>query len=254
MKFTKIYPLIFFLFFGILSYSENITLEKRNPKNQNETEIKSKEETPVNQINLYASIGSILVSLGLIYFSYKNTQKTIDTTLINTQKSIEANNENTIKTLNSKKTEERKNEIYKKLNEFYGPFYQLRSKSKLLYIEFSEKFKKDEPNKNFRTLTFLLDNGVIAIPENEKILLNEIINIGEKCENLIHDKAGLIDDEELRTVWFPKASTHYLLIRLAYQGSLSGDSLKYSKYTFPTEIDTLIERRIKALQLELETL
>ena len=210
--------------------------------------------TPVNELNLYASIGSVLISLTLIIFSYLNTKKTISASIQNTKESIDANNINTRKTLESKRIEEKKAEIYKKLNEFYGPFNQLRLKSQLLYTEFADKFIKSSTDGRFRTLTFLLENGVSSITGNEKILLDEIIKVGEKCENLIQDKAGLIDDEALRTNWLPKASTHYLILRLAYSDCLKGDAEKFEKHTFPREIDELIEARIKALHKDLEIL
>ena len=39
------------------------------------------------------------------------------------------------KTLNAKKEEEKRGDVYKKLNEFYGPLLQLRKKSNLLIEE-----------------------------------------------------------------------------------------------------------------------
>jgi hypothetical protein len=206
----------------------------------------------INWLNLVASIGSILVSLALIYFSFRNTRKTVEVTIKNTEMSVSASKDNTLMTLNSKRIEEKKNEIYKKLNEFYGPFFQLRAKSQLLYNEFSEKFKSTSTDGQFRTLTYLLDGGEVL--GNEKVLLDEIIRIGEKCEKLIHEKAGLIDDDELRKIWFPKASTHYLILRLAYNKSLTGDSTKFQKHTFPNEIDGLVASRIEILQSELKEL
>ena len=210
--------------------------------------------TPINWVNFAASIGAVIVSILVILFSARNNRQTLDASKESVVKTLSANRENTEMTLHSKRIEEKKNEIYKKLNELYGPLYQLRSKSQLLYLKFVEKFKNEIERKGetFRTLTYLLEGG--KVEGNEKILLEEIIKIGEKCEFLIHEKAGLIDDEELRTKWLPKASTHYLILRLAYQGQLHGESEKFKEHTFPIEIDVLIEKRIRELQKALQEL
>ena len=156
-----------------------------------------------------------------------------------------------IRTLNAKKIEEKRQDIYKKLNEFYGPFLQLRIKSNLLYKKFSSKF--NSPGKErFATLTYLLNGHEFT--GNDKILLEEIIKIGGECEKLIHRKAGLIDDTYLRTEVIPKATTHYLIIRLAYEGLLKGEADQYKDVLFPYDLDDLLEKRKKELENELKNL
>lgn len=210
--------------------------------------------------NQIGPIISGLISLAVIVFSYYTTKSTLKVSRENTEAANKASFKNTISTLNSKRIEEQKEEIYKKLNNFYSPFDQLRKKSSLLYEIFSnkfyerypEKYEKNNPDKKFRTLVYLLDGGTVE--KNEKTLLDEIITIGEKCEKLIHDKAGLIDNEELRLKWFPKASTHYLILRLAYQGKLEGDTENLKIHVFPSEIDPLVEARIQSLHDQLKLL
>ena len=90
----------------------------------------------------------------------------------------------TNKNLNSKKEEEERKEIYKKLNEFYGPLLQLRLKSNALYEKFAASYKSQ--NQNFKTLVYLLDGNKFT--GNDDALLKEIISIGEQCEKLIHEK------------------------------------------------------------------
>ena len=90
--------------------------------------------------------------------------------------------------------------------------------------------------------------------DNDKALLAEIIKIGEQCEKLIHDKAGLIDDETLRSEWFPKATKHFLILRLAYMGKLKGQTDLFEDSMFPFEIDGLIQNRINNLRIELKGL
>ncbi|MFA6057839.1 MAG: hypothetical protein WC756_06560 [Taibaiella sp.] len=222
---------------------------------------------PINWINFAASVGSALVSIAAIIFGYCNSKKalksaeanilaTLNTNKEITERTLETNIKNTEKLIKSKRTEERKSEIYKSLNDLYGPLYQLRQKSNLLYDKFKEgKANSDGLSESFSTLSYLLENdGPTDLDANDKALLKEIINIGEKCETLIQDKAGLIEDDTLRKEWFPKATKHYLILRLAHNGSLKGQSELYADSKFPIEMDELIQNRITKLQEELRGL
>jgi len=153
------------------------------------------------------------------------------------------------KALNAKKEEEKRIEIQTKLNEFYGPLYQLRKKSNLIYNEFRKKYADVV---DFSTLTYLLNGNTIN--GNEAELLKEIIKIGEKCEELIHSKAGLIDDFNLRTNVIPRATTHFLILRLAHSGNLRGDVDIFKSHVFPKELDGLLEKRRGELEEELNEL
>lgn len=208
-----------------------------------------------NLTNFVATIGSVVVSILLIIFNTISTRRTIENAAANTSASIQASLENTSATLNSKRIEERKNEIYKALNDLYGPFSQLRQKSNLLYDKFRQNKTHNTSDGRFSTLLYLLENGGPQnLPANDQILLGEIIKIGRLCERLIQSKAGLIDDEVLRTKWFPAAAKHYLIIRLAHNGSLKGSLELYKDSTFPEEISELIENRITLLKKELQDL
>lgn len=154
----------------------------------------------------------------------------------------------TIKTLNSQKKAEERALINKKLNDFYGPLLQLRMKSKNLYLKFNKKFK--EKDENFSTLKYLLNGKKFS--GNDLILLEQIVDIGKQCENLIHTNAGLIDDSTLRLDLIPKATTHFLLLRLAFEGKLVGDVENYDDLTFPKELDNNLETRKKQLENELK--
>lgn len=156
----------------------------------------------------------------------------------------------TRKTIRASKIEAERKEIYKKLNEFYGPFYQLRNKSNLLYKKFAVNHR--ETDESFTTLKYLLDGNKFV--KNDKKILNEIIEVGKRCENLIHDKAGLIDDEILRSQIMPKVTTHYLILRLAFEKKLKGDSKLFVEHVFPGEVDELVNIRISELQDRLREL
>lgn len=219
----------------------------------------------INWPTLLASAGSIAISLLVIYYNSKNTRGTIDSNERNISASIAENRANIEKTLStnkeineqnlkSKLIEQRKDEIYKILNELYGPLSLLRKKSSLLYEKFKIGKKTNKDNR-FSALLYLLENGgPNHLSNNDKQLLNEIIQIGASCEKLLHDKAGLIEDEVLRNEVFPNLSKHYLIIRLAYQEKLKGQTDLYEDSMFPTEVDSLIDRKIQSLHRELQNL
>ncbi|MDD3013455.1 MAG: hypothetical protein PHC34_07100 [Candidatus Gastranaerophilales bacterium] len=150
------------------------------------------------------------------------------------------------KLLKSKNTDERRKEIYKQLNEFYGPFQQLINKSKHLYQIMIE----DKPD-NFRTLIALLENYNFS--ENDKKLIEEIISIGKRTEELILTKSGLIEDNELREL-LGKATTHFDIINKSYNKIITGDMDKFKDYVFPRNLDEKIIDNIKKLKDELESL
>jgi len=178
-------------------------------------------------------------------------------------------------TLADKKIEEKRKEIYKKLNEFYGPFQQHLGKSLELY----RIFRADKPS-DFRALTYFLDPNQlydgrrVELTDNDKAIFNEIVAVGKQIEELILSKAGLIDDPSLRQdmsqVVTEKISTdvtglqtngslallatHLFVIRLAYEGKLKGQVDIYKNYVFPRTLPPIIESNIARLNSELEEL
>lgn len=155
---------------------------------------------------------------------------------------------------NSGKSEEKRKEkredIHKKINEFYAPFLQLRKKSDILYDRFQKKHRiKDS---NFSTLRTLMDGG--KFEGNDNKLLEEIIKIGAKCEELIHSKAGLIDDKNLREQVLPNLTTHFLILRIAHEGKFDKETDRFDDLTFPKDVDELIEKRLSELESELKEL
>jgi hypothetical protein len=187
-------------------------------------------------ITAFTSAGSVLVALTATFLGFWYNRKLLNLNLTHNQNIIMQKNQ-----------EDEKKEIYKKLNDFYGPFLELRKKSVLLYEQFALKQKKEKEDKGdrFRTLLALLDGEVFI--GNDDILLKEIIKIDEKLEKMIVSKAGLIDDKELREKILPRFSTHVLLMRLAYEKKLTGNIDSFKDKTFPSELDEAIERKIDDL-------
>ena len=171
-------------------------------------------------------------------------------TLCVTNKTLKSQASQNLKTLNAQKDIETRQSIQKKLNEFYGPLIQQRIKSSKLYDKFSSKYRASD--ENFSTLIYLLNNN--QFEGNDKILLEQIIQLGEDSERLIQEKSGLIDDTQLRLEILPRATTHFLLIRLAYKGNLKGNSDKFNDLTYPREIVSKLEERKAQLEKDLENL
>jgi hypothetical protein len=153
------------------------------------------------------------------------------------------------KILLKKGLEDEQKEIYKKLNEFYGPLSLLRGKSEQIYRIFSERFKKENPD--FRTLHYIMSNDESAFTEDEHALLKQILEIGTKVEDLVITKSGLIDDIELRSL-LSRLLTHTSILKLAYEGNLKGDSSKFDLATFPRDLDKLITKKVDELKVRLE--
>ena len=171
-------------------------------------------------------------------------------TLWVTNKTLKSQASQNLKTLNAQKDVEARQSIYKKLNEFYGPLIQQRIKSSKLYEKFSSKYRAND--EKFSTLIYLLKNN--QFEGNDKVLLEQIIQLGEDSERLIQEKSGLIDDPELRQEILPRATTHFLLIRLAYKGDLKYNSDDFKDLTYPKELVNRLEARKSQLETELENL
>jgi len=89
---------------------------------------------------------------------------------------------------------------------------------------------------------------------NDKVLLEQIIQLGIDSEKLIQEKSGLIDDTQLRLDILPRATTHFLLIRLAYKGELKGKANEFKDLTYPRELVSKLEERKAQLEKDLENL
>jgi len=171
-------------------------------------------------------------------------------TLYVTNKTLKSQAAQNLTTLNAQMNIESRKSIQKKLNEFYGPLIQQRIKSSIIYEKFSAKYRAND--ENFSTLLYLLNN--YHFEGNDKILLEQIIQLGEDSERLIQEKSGLIDDPQLRLEILPRATTHFLLIRLAYKVDLNGNSDDFKDLTYPSELVSKLEVRKAQLEVDLENL
>lgn len=150
------------------------------------------------------------------------------------------------RSLTQKQHEDERKEIYKKLNSFYGPLRQLRGISSELYSRFTANRSGD-----FRTLIALLEGQTFA--GNDKILIEQILEVSEKIDDLILKNSGLVDDPELSRLLY-RASTHFRILRLAYHGNLVGEVERFKDHVFPRDLDQKVEEQIQQLKRRLDVL
>lgn len=171
------------------------------------------------------AMGPIIVGLAGLYIGYRYNERSL------TQKSHE---------------DERK-EIYKKLNSFYGPVRQLLG----LSFEFYEVLRLSRPEENFRTLLFLLDGKTFE--GNDKVVLRQILDVGQNIEQLIQEQSGLVEDKDLyELLW--KLRTHIRIIQLAANGELKFEKERFEKHVFPRPVTEKIEQEIQRLNARLAEL
>ena len=152
-------------------------------------------------------------------------------------------NERSIK---QKNVEDERKEIYKKLNSFYGPLLQLLGISFELY----ELLKFSRPE-DYRTLISLLQGE--KFEGNDKILLEQILDVEEAMDKLILEQSGLVEDKGLHDL-ISKVGAHFRVLRLAYKGNLTGQVDRFKEHVFPRALTPRIEQEIKRLNDRLKEL
>lgn len=160
-------------------------------------------------------------------------------------------------TLESKSHEEERKSIREKRDRFYGPYLQLRGMSNYLYGIFKARRTEEERQEycdkdgNFRTLIALCRGHIFM--GVDKVLLEEIIRIGDESSALIIKEIGLVDNPELQA-GLSRAMTHYRIIKLAMERKLLTTNAEFDDFTFPKRVDELIQQQIKTLDARLQQL
>lgn len=132
-------------------------------------------------------------------------------------------------------------EVREKLDSFYRPCHQLLQTSKCLYDVL--RSRQPSPDK-FRTLTELLQGKKFS--GNDEALLRQIIDVCQCVENLIIQKAGMVDPS-LQDL-FANAVTHFRILRLAHTGAIAGEPDKFASYVYPRDLNKAISDKIAELE------
>jgi hypothetical protein len=110
-----------------------------------------------------------------------------------------------------------------------------------------ERSSRERP----RTLIALLEGE--KFEGNDKILLKEILGIVSQARDVMYEKSGLIDDEDIMQE-LVDFSLHVRMLHLAYEGQLASDIKRFQGYVFPEKLDAKIKKRIDDLQQRLKVL
>jgi len=152
------------------------------------------------------------------------------------------------------RSQSERNEIYKKLNDFYGPIRLLLRNSEELYVLLKKSILGKIENEKYRTLPFILEGN--KFDKTEDALIKRIIKIGKKIEKIIEKNAGLIDDDDLNKEMIA-LSTHIRIIRMAYNGDFQfgNDAIKlFDGKTFPNEITDKVNATFNSFKAKLDEL
>jgi SAM-dependent methyltransferase len=151
------------------------------------------------------------------------------------------------------KFKEERDEIFRRLNNFYGPFKELRTQSRLLYNKFVLRLDEEhrKKNKRFRTLRYLLEGGEFNVEQD--CLLKQVLAINQDVLKLIESHSGVVDKPELQEL-LGKLGAHIRIIQLAYDRKLTGPPEAFEDIVFPLAVDGAIESAILRLQDRLKEL
>ena len=151
-----------------------------------------------------------------------------------------------IRMLRQQRHDDEREEIYKKLNAFYGPLQQHLGKVHELYKVFTTSRGSE-----FRTWKALL-NGE-EFKGIDKVLLEEILDIDAKMENLIASQSGLVDEADMRRL-LAEASAHFRILNVIYDEGIQEDTQRFNTYVFPRELDKKVECEVARLKARLKEL
>lgn len=147
--------------------------------------------------------------------------------------------------INQKSNEEELQQLKTKLEVFYGPFLLLSEANNLLHRDLRARVNPD-----LRLLTALLEpRWITELDAGDQTIVGEICRNGKELEKMIADHAGLVDEKVLP--YLARASAHYRMLFLAYEGKLGSNPSSFERYIFPLampkvvalEVDRIKKRR-----------
>jgi len=204
---------------------------------------------------------SLLTAILASWFAYLSWQVSKKSLLQNARLTTETLKQNAAlsqATLSENRHEEERKAIIAKLNEFYGPFQQLRGASKALYegvflprrsTEEVEKYKGDAGR--YRTVNAFRDG--YEFDKIDKMLIGQIDSIGKQCATLIEEKIGVVENEDLRAA-LAHQLTHHRIFSLGAAGMLKGGGKEIEDFKFLYDLDDLIEKEAAQLRNRLAQL
>lgn len=208
--------------------------------------------TPVASptLEIVKAWGPVIVGFGAIIASFIASLFVLRTQRAQNR----AQNEASTRQFSLLKSKDEKDEIVKKLNTFYGPFKLLRTQSKILYGKFALKVGPEylkSTGTRFRTLRYLLEGKTFDVQDKE--ILTQILQVGQKQLTLIESQLGLVDSPELQDL-LGTLGAHIRILQLASDKRLTGPPDAFEDILFPLEVDGAIESAVLRLQDRLKEL
>ena len=148
------------------------------------------------------------------------------------------------KTRNQANAEKLKND----LETFYYPFLILSKRNTQIYQAFRKDPSKPE---EFSTLLALL--GGDSFKDNDKILLDEIMQNDKKLNKLIQIQSKVIRNLTLAET-MSRLSAHYTILGLAYERKITGEKERFEEYVHPSDAIESVEKEIKKIESEIKRL
>ena len=139
--------------------------------------------------------------------------------------------------------EKRKADAKHKLEAFYYPYLLIAKENTSLYDVFRAEHSAQD--KNFRTLPALLSNKQFS--DNDRAILEQIIENDHQLKKLINENANMIDDNGLREA-LTRSATHYTIIELAFRKKITGEVDRFRPYVHPNDVYEKVEKKARALE------
>lgn len=197
-------------------------------------------------------------------------------TVLNNRQTLKETKAQNRRTINEIRTGERRRQLNAALSELLIPLHSYLGASYALYKIFSAGKGR------IVTLIYLLDpegyvfNGVpggLRLTDADKKILEEIIDVGKRIEDLLMAKGGLVDDPILNKEYTPDpaktearpevlkglglfaiAIAHFRVLRLAYSGAIKGEIDRYKDFMYPRELNDKVYDAIRKTKAELQAL
>ncbi|MBU1413959.1 class I SAM-dependent methyltransferase, partial [Myxococcota bacterium] len=140
-----------------------------------------------------------------------------------------------------------RDDIQRRLKEFYGPFRAIRSESRTLYSYFAliEKKEQNDKGQYFRTLRHLTDGNELS--KQDTAILSDILYLGQKQLDLIENEGGAVTNSNLLEL-LGMLGAHIRALLLAAKSKLDGLGVQLEGLVFPLEVDGAIESEVMKLQ------
>jgi len=85
-----------------------------------------------------------------------------------------------------------------------------------------------------------------SLSDGDKTIVREICNNASLLETFIKDKAAMVDAKVLPYLF--RASAHFRMLHLAYDGELGTDPKNFLRYVYPQQLDKVLALEVERLQ------